>query len=190
MKRLSLIIPIVTLVLVMSAAGCGLIKDGGKAYSTADETSVKNSVKSLVDGSSEARAVYDVAVELLNQQSFKEAIQAFDRAIKHDPNFALAYVGRGAAKGALRQTKAGFADFDKAIQLDPNLDYAYYNRGALHLAEKDFEEGLLDLDKAIEINPSYAKAYSIRSKALKQLGQSLLSEKDSAKACELDRSLC
>jgi tetratricopeptide (TPR) repeat protein len=188
LKRLNLIIPIVTLVLVMSATGCGLIntKDGGKAYSTADETSVK----SLVDGSSEARAVHDVGVELLMQQSFKEAIQAFDRAIKHDPNFALAYVGRGAAKGSLRQTKAGFADFDKAIQLDPNLDYAYYNRGALHIAEKDFEKGLLDLDKAIEINPSYAKAYSVRSKALKQLGQSLLSEKDSAKACELDRSLC
>ena len=50
MKRLSLIIPIVTLVLVMPAAGCGLMKDGEKAYSTAGETSVKR----FVDGSSEA----------------------------------------------------------------------------------------------------------------------------------------
>ena len=69
MKRLSLIIPMVALVLVLSALGC-----------SSGSPDPELALKARSDG-----------FELLKQGLYAEAIPYFDKAIKAAPNDAIAY---------------------------------------------------------------------------------------------------
>jgi tetratricopeptide (TPR) repeat protein len=63
-------------------------------------------------------AQYAVGLELNNQERWEEAVPAFDRAIKADPNYSAAYFHKGKA-----QIKAG--DTDGAIDtLNTGADVA------------------------------------------------------------------
>ena len=50
----------------------------------------------------------------------KEAIKDFSKAIKLNPNYALAYNNRGIAKDNLGLYEEAIKDYDKAIKLNPN----------------------------------------------------------------------
>ena len=52
---------------------------------------------------------------------YKEAIGAYDRAIKTAPNAAEAYLGRGSAYAKLRQNEQAIRNYDDAIRLNPDL---------------------------------------------------------------------
>ena len=85
-------------------------------------------------------------------------------------------------------------NFDKTIELDSSnelsLSDVYMTRGANFMGLGDNQAAIQDLDKAIELNEDNAYAYNARAMILLELGQSELSKKDSARACELDRLLC
>jgi tetratricopeptide (TPR) repeat protein/2-polyprenyl-3-methyl-5-hydroxy-6-metoxy-1,4-benzoquinol methylase len=123
--------------------------------------------------------IYPRSLTLLNilgaalhtQGHYQGAVDAYDAAIKLNPDFSDAYSNRGAALKGLGLLREAVASYDKAIELKPNDAEAYNNRGN---ALKDL--GSLDLavesyDKAIRINPAYDKAYSNRGVALQELGQ-------------------
>ena len=49
------------------------------------------------------------------------AIAAYDKAIEHNPKYAIAYHNRGKAKEALGQHEAAKIDFEKAKEIDPEV---------------------------------------------------------------------
>src|SRR3989338_8184593 len=57
-----------------------------------------------------------------------QAIADCDKALKLNPNDAIAYNNRGYAKDKLGDYKGAIKDYDKAIELNPKLAEAYYNR--------------------------------------------------------------
>ena len=54
----------------------------------------------------------------------------------------------------------------------------------------EHQNALEDYDRAIELDPDHALTYYNRGVVLQKLGKNALAEKDSNKACELDRSHC
>jgi tetratricopeptide (TPR) repeat protein len=100
------------------------------------------------------------------------AIDSLSAAIRHDPDFAAAYVLLARARVALADQslgadqKPGFQQavesalklLDKAIALDPKSGEAYVERGYLkiysHLAAAD-----ADLRKGLDLSPNYARGY-------------------------------
>ena len=89
-------------------------------------------------------------------KDYKEAIEAFDKAIAIDPKYATAYYSRGNSKALLKKDYNGaIEDYSKAIAIDPTDAYAYKNRGNSRTAIKDYEGALKDFDKAIELNPGH-----------------------------------
>ncbi len=60
----------------------------------------------------------------VSKGQYEKAIEAFTEAIRREPKYAFAYLGRGNAYMAKGDTNHALADFDKAASLDPTDDTA------------------------------------------------------------------
>jgi tetratricopeptide (TPR) repeat protein len=109
-------------------------------------------------------------LEKYNAKDYHGAIADYDTAIRLNPDFAMAYSGRGNAKKDLGDRKGALADYDTAIRLDPDFAIAYNNRGAAKRDLGDKQGAIVDYDTAIRLNPDFAMAYSGRGNAKKDLG--------------------
>ena len=105
--------------------------------------------------------------------NWEHARQMFERAIKLDPNYALAYAAiadcwsflfmYSGSSEHLRQL-AGVAS-RKALELDPDLAEAYASRGMVLSLEQDHEEAAEHFEKAIQLNPKLYEAYYFYARA-------------------------
>src|ERR687895_921167 len=94
----------------------------------------------------EAQNAFNEGVKLHRAGKFKEAVTAYEKAIKAAPNAAEAYLGRGSAHAKLGQTDRAIKDFDAAVRLNPDLVDGYYNRGNAHNDAKQYQLAIKDYD--------------------------------------------
>ncbi len=118
---------------------------------------------------------------LFTPDSFRRALEHFDRAIAHDPLYALAYTGLGYAYGALAyfgfiQPEDGFprarAAATRALELDSDLADAHVTLGLTHLFfEWDWPAAERELKKALSLNRNLALAHSLYALFLTTCGR-------------------
>jgi len=101
----------------------------------------------------------------------EEAIAEYNAALRLNPSFAPAYLGRGLADLALRRPQDAAHDFDEAIRLDPNYVDAYLARAALAAGAGNYEAALADLGVAREVAPDSPLAKIRLSLVLSGLGR-------------------
>ena len=99
---------------------------------------------------------------LIKDDNLEDKISAYDKAIRLQPNNAVVYNNRGAAKAMLRQLNEAIDDYDEAIRLQPDYATAYNNRGLAKAGLERFDEAITDYDEAIRLQPDYADAYYSR----------------------------
>jgi tetratricopeptide (TPR) repeat protein len=104
---------------------------------------------------------------LLNEN--KDELAAYNKAIEIDPQFFLAWQGKGIALCKLNRLDDALAAFDRAIESNPHFPEAWYNKGLALGKLKRPEDELVAYDKAIEINPQYSKAWNNKGVALGEL---------------------
>ena len=73
--------------------------------------------------------LFSKGVMLHQFMRYDEAINAFNEAIKMDPNYAFAYHNKGLTLQAMRNLDESLHCFDKAIELDPNDTSSWTNKG-------------------------------------------------------------
>lgn len=125
-----------------------------------------------------------------------QSIQLFERAIKDDPNYALAYAGLGdtytvmaintqmAPAEAVPQAKAAL---QRALELDPGLAQVHATWGLLKSqCEWDWHGAGQEFRKAIELDPNYAPAHHWAALDYMELGQFELADGEFRKAQLLD----
>ena len=100
----------------------------------------------------------------------KDALFAYDQAIRLKPDHAEAYNNRGAAKGWLGRYDDALADCDQAIRLKPDYAEAYNNRGNAKAELGRRDDALADYDEAIRLKPNHAEAYNNRGAAKGRAG--------------------
>ena len=89
-----------------------------------------------------------------------EAIEAYQQAIRIQPNHADAYNKLGTDLINQNRIDDAIDAYQQAIQIQPNQGEAYYNLGnALHRQEK-LEEAIEAYQQAIQIQPNYVDAYN------------------------------
>ena len=106
-----------------------------------------------------------------NPEPLFRAIELFQRAIEHDPSFALAFAHVAMAYTELAEVGAmspdvayerATANVAKALELDPELAAAHCTLGHLKTArELDWEGAERAFKRAIELNPNGAEAYDL-----------------------------
>ncbi len=98
----------------------------------------------------------------------KRALQAFERAVDIDPEFALAWVGIADSNRSLRFSGADFSSesvdirrraIEKALELDDQLGEAYVSLSQIYHEMGKFEETEAACNKSIELSPNYSQAY-------------------------------
>ncbi|WP_310411869.1 tetratricopeptide repeat protein [Chamaesiphon sp. OTE_8_metabat_110] len=102
---------------------------------------------------------YQRTMKLIAQLKGEGTIADLDRAIKINPNDAIAYVEKGLAKYNQGDKQGAIADYDRAIKINPNFADAYSNRGLAKSALGDKQGAIADYDRAIKITPKDAAAY-------------------------------
>ena len=109
-----------------------------------------------------ARAYFSVGYLLSQQGKPKDAIAAYNQAIRLNQDYAEAYSNRGNVKNALGRHEDAIADCNQAIRLKPDLAEAYNNRGNAKSDLGRHEDAIADYNQAIYLKSDLAEAYNNR----------------------------
>ena len=96
-------------------------------------------------------------------QKARQALEAYEKAVKMDPGFAPAYLGRARARRMINPKTGVLADLEKAISLDPQFGEAYLERAALRMADQEYTLALQDMEAAESYCGGSLEVYSLRS---------------------------
>ncbi|NJL21162.1 MAG: tetratricopeptide repeat protein [Leptolyngbyaceae cyanobacterium SM1_3_5] len=96
----------------------------------------------------------------------------FEQAIAQKPDFAEAWVNKGATLMELGRSEEAIEAFDQAIALNENLPEAWSNRGKALWQLRRFEEGLASVDRALKIQPDSPAALKLQQQMRQRLGGS------------------
>lgn len=134
-----------------------------------DEKATPSPLRETYIPKADAKAYVGQGLDSWEAGQYERAIEAFDEAIRIDPNYAWAYSNRGIAYVDLGIDrfdtglfKQAMEDYDEAIRIDP-LNAAFYNnRGNLYRRFLQIEKAIADLDEAIRLDPNEAVFYNNR----------------------------
>jgi tetratricopeptide (TPR) repeat protein len=90
------------------------------------------------------------------------ALADFSEAIKNDPNFAPAYLGREGVEVALTNIPGALADWTTVIELEPTNESVLLFRGAARFKLKDFAGAASDYSRVIGLDAGNARALVLR----------------------------
>ena len=110
---------------------------------------------------------YNRGSNYMTRGEYDQAILCFDKAIKMNPEFALAYCNRGTSYYEKEQYEQAILDFTKCIELNPELADAYYNRAGAYCQAQEYDRAWEDVQKArsmdYEIPPDFLMTLRIAS---------------------------
>ncbi len=87
-----------------------------------------------------------------------EAIEAFQAALRLDPNHVEARVNLGVMYVRLGRPDEAVAEYRAALALDPGHAEANYNLGNALAGRREFEEAIAAYQRAVERKPEYVEA--------------------------------
>ena len=153
-------------------------------------------------GSTQNSAAYlayangQLAWSRLTEQSLKQAIVEFEKALALDPRYALAHVGVAdsyatlAVFGCMRPHDAyprARAAAQRALEIEPELAAAHATLGHITVQyELDWQVGMAEYDRAIALDPSYARTYHWRGISYGMHGATALALADFERARQLE----
>jgi lipoprotein NlpI len=117
-----------------------------------------------------AEDAYNDGLRLFRAGQAREALAAFDKAIRLKPTYAEAYYSRGKLYHTLRQYEQALKDYDEALHLQPDVAEFYYARANVYNDAGQPAQALKDYDSALRLNPNSAPAHYNRSLAHFALG--------------------
>jgi tetratricopeptide (TPR) repeat protein len=125
------------------------------------------------------------------QNAFSPALSAYDNAIKTNPKFAPAFLGRARTNKALGTLKNEDLrrDLEIALGLDPNFGEIYLDLAQLDLDEQNYEDALQHLDLAAERLPNSPLVYLYRAQVYLAMDEPEQALTDAFEANRLDITL-
>jgi tetratricopeptide (TPR) repeat protein len=118
-------------------------------------------------------------VDYCAKEDYTKAILAFNRALRLNPYYVLAYrnraitflrVGAAVPYGSRPYYLQALDDYSVVLQLDPKDADAFRERGMVHARLGDLDKAIADYTQAIKVRPDFADAYRSRSKAYRDKG--------------------
>ena len=159
----------------------------------------KRAIGKKLTSSSEAHMLYLKGKYYWNERTPKSstvAAEYFERAIKEDPSFALAYVGLAdvytimSDQGGMMPLEAGQKIkglAEKSLELDPTLAEAHASlANALAYVFWDWRRAELEFKRSIELNPAYPTARQWYGKYLSFTGRHDEAVEQHRKALQLE----
>ncbi|CAF1180485.1 unnamed protein product [Didymodactylos carnosus] len=92
--------------------------------------------------------------ELIKQEKYKEALNAYNAAINIDGNNAIYFCNRAAAHNKLGNNDQAIADCHHSITIDPNYSKAYGRLGIIYLSMDKVNEAYDVYKQALALEPT------------------------------------
>jgi tetratricopeptide (TPR) repeat protein len=124
----------------------------------------------------------------LKQGNPREALKAFDNAVRLAPSAAEPYANRGAALLELGRLDEALAAEDRALRLRPQYGTAHFNRGNVLRAMARYEDALTAYARAIRVRP-FAGAHLNRGMAFGALRRQREALEEFGRALRLEPKL-
>jgi len=113
---------------------------------------------------------------------YREAIAAYNEAIKKSATFTLAHVNRGMAYMDLREYPRAIESFNNAIRVEPNVGEHYYKTAYAYMRLGQPTKAVNFLNLALHKENPQPKMYRLMADALRELGRNELAEEYERKA--------
>jgi tetratricopeptide (TPR) repeat protein len=97
--------------------------------------------------------------KLFHDRKFEPAAQAYQQAIKLQPDNAKAHAGLGFTYGAMGRYPQAVEAFNQAIRLQPNAPLAYGGLGTSYHMLQRYQESRDAYQNAIRLKPDFAEAH-------------------------------
>jgi tetratricopeptide (TPR) repeat protein len=114
---------------------------------------------------------FDKGFNLGEQGRYQEAIEAYDKALKIDPQYKFAWLNKGWALNNLGRYQEAIEAYDKALKIDPKYKSAWNNKGNALRNLGRYQEAIEAYDKILKIDPKYKSAWNGKGAALRDLGR-------------------
>ncbi|HEY3190600.1 MAG TPA: tetratricopeptide repeat protein, partial [Solirubrobacteraceae bacterium] len=109
-------------------------------------------------------------LQLYAEGRYLEAQDEFEKAIRRQPDSAVAHLDRGAARVRIGDVTGALADYTRALELSPLDPDIYYNRGNAYVFFGRWDDAVADYTKAIALRPDHSSAYFNRGTVHARLG--------------------
>ncbi|MBP0018048.1 MAG: tetratricopeptide repeat protein [Cyanobacteria bacterium SBLK] len=136
-----------------------------------DESQTSPTVEAPQDIHPDAEALFNQGVDLYYAGDIRGAWSCFERAIEIQPNYHIAYNGRGATLYNMGRYEEAIADYNRALEIQPNDHLPYNGRGNALRNMGRYEEAIADYNRALEIQPNDHLPYNGRGNALSDMGR-------------------
>ena len=114
---------------------------------------------------------YSKGVASDQQGKHDEALQAFDRAIAINPQFALAWYKKGHTLFNQSKYDEAIQAYNKVIEIAPQHAEIWNDKGVVLNNQGKYDEAIQVLNKAIELDPQFALAWYNKGLALSDQGK-------------------
>lgn len=94
-----------------------------------------------------------------DQGRWQDAIKAFEKAVRAEPGYELAYFALGITYSRLEFWEKALASFAKAVALSPDHAESYLGLGVTYTVLGRNNDALEVCRKAVQIKPEYAQAH-------------------------------
>jgi len=118
-----------------------------------------------------ASAWYDKGHALYERGNQSEAIQAFDKAIEINPQYADAWYNKGLSLYIQGKYDDAIKAYEKAIEIDPQYASAWYDKGLTLYAQGKYDEAVQAFNESIAIYPQSKLAWWFKGQALYDQGK-------------------
>jgi tetratricopeptide (TPR) repeat protein/Tol biopolymer transport system component len=108
-------------------------------------------------------AVYNRATLYLRLGDHRRAVQDYSEAIRIQPAYVEAYLGRSAVLRVHGELAGALRDAERAIELNPRLSTAWYTRALVRQDMGDLAGALDDLEQATRLSPDGAERREIEN---------------------------
>ncbi|MEJ0011297.1 MAG: tetratricopeptide repeat protein [Bauldia sp.] len=125
----------------------------------------------------------------LKQGNPREALKAFDAAVRLSPSAPEPYANRGVALLELGRLEEALAAEDRSLRIRPEYAVAHFNRGNILRALRRFDDAVTAYSRALRANPSFVGAYLNRGLAFGALRRPREALEEFTRALRLDPKL-
>ncbi len=102
---------------------------------------------------------FNLGFAYIESGMYKEAIEAFKKAIKLQPDFARAHLGLGSAYQSSGMYREAIEAYQEAIRLEPNLFISHFSLGLSYASLGMYKEAIASYKQVIMLKPDFVSAH-------------------------------